>query len=594
MEASWRRVFSLLAFSAAVLSPAMAAPASPQSEAQLVRVSYTEGDVRFNRGNGKSPDLNKPWEQAEVNLPIEQGFALATGSGRAQVEFETGELIYVADNSVVLFKQLTTTDGVPATRMELVSGTVTTAVVPMPKELFEIETPTARFVVTYPENSFDRVDSYLDGMAITPEGKNGADVSDNGGPKIHLQNRQTVIVESGGPVRIDGAKPTSAASDWDQWVSTRYDARYTNLQAALKASGLSWSMPGLTDLYASGTFSPCAPYGTCWEPSAQSVPPPQATQQALPAQRPTSQPPFKPQVLALRSLVGVCAMPLWTGLRHQGSAAVVPSATTVVAETPQELDELMKEAYWWNLRQPWAWAACNYTSSIYRHNHYVFVLRKRRHHHPVRWVKVGGRTGFVPAHPSDRKGQPPRNLKHGVFVVPAQETGKHIELVDFTPKDRVEVLGNPPKEFRPGPYPALAVVAPPEIQAHLIGETAPDAKYAAVKGNGSRITYDYGKGTFVQSGVELAGHAAKPVVLGGLNSRGDFSGALGVRFGGEASRGSGGSSYAGGGTSAVRSSGGGGSSASRGAEAGNFSGGYSGGGSGGGGGGAGGGGGRTK
>jgi hypothetical protein len=71
----------LLAFSAALLPPAMATTPTPQSEAQLVRLSYVEGDVRFNRGDGKNPDLKKPWEQAEVNLPIGKGFALATGDG---------------------------------------------------------------------------------------------------------------------------------------------------------------------------------------------------------------------------------------------------------------------------------------------------------------------------------------------------------------------------------------------------------------------------------------------------------------------------------------------------------------------------------
>src|SRR5579862_4344535 len=76
------------------------------SEPQLVRLSYVQGDVRFNRGDGKRPDLKKPWETAQENLPIEQGFALATGTGRAEVELESGELIYLADNSVLLFKQL--------------------------------------------------------------------------------------------------------------------------------------------------------------------------------------------------------------------------------------------------------------------------------------------------------------------------------------------------------------------------------------------------------------------------------------------------------------------------------------------------------
>src|SRR5271168_3940524 len=98
----------------AVFFPTSAAAATAksasQSEPQLVRVSYMQGDVRFNRGDAKQPNLKKPWEQAEVNLPIAENYALATGAdGRAEIEFESSSVIYVAENSVLLFDELTTT-----------------------------------------------------------------------------------------------------------------------------------------------------------------------------------------------------------------------------------------------------------------------------------------------------------------------------------------------------------------------------------------------------------------------------------------------------------------------------------------------------
>jgi len=81
-----------------------------KSEPQLVRVSYAEGDVRFNRGGCKRPDVQKPWELADVNLPIEEGCTLATEEGRAEVEFESNSIVYVAPNSVVLFGEISSTD----------------------------------------------------------------------------------------------------------------------------------------------------------------------------------------------------------------------------------------------------------------------------------------------------------------------------------------------------------------------------------------------------------------------------------------------------------------------------------------------------
>ena len=112
-----------------------AAPATTPASSvpQLVRVSYMQGDVRFNRGDATQPNLKKPSEQADVNLAIAENYALATGAdGRAEIEFESGSVIFVARNFVALFEQLTATNGTPTTRLELVSGTMTKGVKTVP------------------------------------------------------------------------------------------------------------------------------------------------------------------------------------------------------------------------------------------------------------------------------------------------------------------------------------------------------------------------------------------------------------------------------------------------------------------------------
>jgi len=77
MRTSWHRFFPFLAFSGLLLSLATTAPASPQSDAEIVRLAYVQGDVRVSRGNGSRPDLYQSWEQAEYNTPIQQGCSLA-------------------------------------------------------------------------------------------------------------------------------------------------------------------------------------------------------------------------------------------------------------------------------------------------------------------------------------------------------------------------------------------------------------------------------------------------------------------------------------------------------------------------------------
>ena len=58
---------------------------------------------------------------------------------------------------------------------------------------------------------------------------------------------------------------------------------------------------------------------------------------------------------------------------------------------------------------------------------------------------------------------------------------------------------------------------------NLLAEVARDPKSTEARRDESKITYDYGKGAFVRSGIEVGCHASKPVVVGNLNSRGNFT-----------------------------------------------------------------------
>jgi len=97
------RFLSFLAVSTLLLCSALSAFASDDNDAREVRISFVEGDVRLSRGDGKHTDLNKPWEQAQGGELLGRGFAVATGIGRAEIEFENGSTLYLAQNSLLLF-----------------------------------------------------------------------------------------------------------------------------------------------------------------------------------------------------------------------------------------------------------------------------------------------------------------------------------------------------------------------------------------------------------------------------------------------------------------------------------------------------------
>src|ERR1700733_13258288 len=235
--------------------------AAVKTDPEIVRVSYIQGDVRFSRGDAKGPNLEKDWEQAAVNLPILKNYSLATGNGRAEIEFEYGSVVYLAENSVLLFDTVSVTNGVPVTELELISGTATFSMHAIAGERFELSTATDR--VVFPGTSYMRVDSYLDAIALTPQ-VNGNMAATSG--LVKMVKGQPNFYRDGLAIQPGATDQSGTPADWDAWVDARVKQRDADTAAALKASGLPGFIPGLTDMYKGGTFFACPPYGTCWEP----------------------------------------------------------------------------------------------------------------------------------------------------------------------------------------------------------------------------------------------------------------------------------------------------------------------------------------
>ncbi len=262
----------LTAIHAASSSTANAQSASPTTFTypQIVRLSYVEGDVRVARGKEAEKQLEKEsgdaidttgWEQAAANLPLETGYSLVTGTGRAEIEFEDASVVYLADNSVLTFNELSTTNGVPTTEIALLSGTATMNVQNMvPGESFRIFTPSDSFTVVYPKKAYLRVNSYLDAIAVTP-----MQHVPWFAPQENLVGK-TVAVHNGRTVATP-EMDSAAMAEWDKWVAGRVSARSAALKSAMKDAGLTEPIPGLAEMEGQGKFFACEPYGMCWEPN---------------------------------------------------------------------------------------------------------------------------------------------------------------------------------------------------------------------------------------------------------------------------------------------------------------------------------------
>jgi hypothetical protein len=675
------RITSLLIFSTILFLMATTAKAQDDeggAKLEIVRISSMQGDVRLSRGDGKRADLDKPWEVAEVNIPMEVGFAIATGTGRAEIEFENGSMIYLADNSLVVFEKLEVKDGVATSAVRLNTGTLTISFEPGAKETLAVHTPTDE--VTFDKKSYLRVDSFLDATSATPLGEAGEDVIRHGQADIHLQKGQTITTYQGHILSLTGigashatsnfsilqnmnfqANPASglteadqrdflasvlqsvsslssgttrnagpagqplpspAPADWDNWVGTRLEKRKTEIAAALKESGLTAFVPGLTDLYEQGVFFPCAGYGQCWEPKDQHeidaaddnapeedlndlgmesvVQTAGLTQMQNPGQVP-GKAPQNPQPNGQQTAPPNGARNLPPNMRVEYvpmldcSNRVLRITYEIDPVTHKKREVKREEVSGDPTGRTWPWAYCYSGDFVRVHRRYALVARRAYHHPPVRYIKIGKKVCYVPRHPHDGPGKPPVNLKHGVFQ-PTGKNGGTITHVAFNPQEKFKLLEQAPKGFQPKTVAQLRSAERPLIVAHNRSDNVPTSSSIArgiTPGTfAPRIQYDYKSHQFMQAGQSVGGHTAPPTPVGTMNPHGTiqtgriFSGQGNDRSGGTQT-GSGGNQ--GGTPSASHGSGGGGSHGSGGSSgggggsSGGGGGGYSGGGGGGGG-----------
>jgi FecR protein len=586
-------------------SPQPATTASPKTFDQIVRLSLVEGDVRISRGKESERATGGDWGQATTGLPVETGFSLATGKGRAAIEFEDTSTVYLGEDSVLTFNELASTGGVPHSNLTLVSGTATLNVQTMPSgEAFVLNTPVGRIAIPPGYHNFTRVNSYLDAMTISPQ--EGTATLFSGGSVQQRQQAAEGLTVTYYPDPAQAPKVSSgpdAFAEWDDWTKKRVAARNVAMVATMKEAGLASPIPGLAEMKDQGTFFACAPYGTCWEPTNgwgehEAAPARvEAQQSSNPSQaQSTTSSPYTVSVKALQA-AGPTAM---LRTEYEEPFPCSPNRIRrVIARDPLTGKDTVLRTEIDPNSAPYYWAVCHAGTWIHREHRYVWVAGTKRHHIcPVRWVKYGGTKGYVPMHPHDVAGKTPINLKHGVFETTGRK-GESVERVAFNAGTPVKLLATAPKEFIKPYFSPLQHAETPHLEAHLVKDGFAPAKEGTTKPSGTAITFDHRSGSF---------QLARQVTQGGKNSTvtehfggrsnsfqarsegGNFSsGNSGSRSAGNFSGSNHSSSNAGGGSHS--SSGGGGSGGFHGSSGGGGGGGSHGGGGGGGGGSSGGGGG---
>jgi hypothetical protein len=473
---AFRLSFSFLAM--AFLISALPAFAD-SSHTRIIRLSYVQGDVRIAHNISGDPLQagDSAWERATLNLPLHQGDVVATDNGRAEVEFESGNIAFLAENTVLQFYDLSLEDGSFTTRLILRQGSASFYVRPEHGDYFSVTG--GDFSVEANERAQFRLNNYDD----------GSDVQVLQGHISVLSKDKTTHVSKGQSLSMKADSPASLAldqltgtDDFDQWVNGRLESGQQAVAGSRQYTGVYDYDSGFGDLYTYGGWYPVAGYGYCWRPYGVSF-------GWNPFQMGNWY--FDP---FFNNWVFIGSQP-WGWLPyHYGGWIFQPGFGWV-----------------WNPRGPNRGVPYPHVSSGS-----FAMARGAATWRPVTatWVKSGDSVALVPTHPLDVHGKEPINLQQGIFPVSRRGVSDPVSV--STVENWKNMNRGPARDFLPND--SVGSAAPVRVV-----RTMADGKSAtgvAVASHGelrvdSGITYDPAEHRFVNnSAMRLAERTAAETETG--------------------------------------------------------------------------------
>jgi hypothetical protein len=475
---------SILSFSFIfALSGGVQPAAADSSHARVIRLSLLQGDVRFTREAHGDPlaDQKAQWETAQANLPVRQGYVIATDNGRAEVEFENGAMAFLNENTVLEFFDLSLEDGARTTRLVLRQGSASFYVNPANGDYFSVTG--GDFTVEASGKGSFRINNFDDGSNV--------DVLTGHASVLHkkettqLSKGQSLSMKAGEDTVNLGRLP--ADDDFDHWVSGRIDSVSTATNASLQYTSSSNYLPGYADLYTYGAWSSCGGFGYGWRPFGASF----------------GWSPF--------------TMGQW----------------------------LWDPGFGWTFAsfQPWGWAPYHYGGWLFDascggwfysppayypgyggNGGFGGNPRKRfppgvHPPHPIYrattavFVRQNGKLGVVPMHPLDKNGKTPLNLEHGVFSAEPARNAMPATL-SAAGGQKWETLKSPPRDALSG---GLVATTAPVRTSRTILEGSGGTRIVSLS-HDSSIAYDPREHRFVNTNAAPNPVRGGPEVLAEKNA----------------------------------------------------------------------------
>jgi hypothetical protein len=245
-------LIGLLSFS---LAAAAALPAMADSFARAVRLSFVRGDVQADRvGTG--------FERAFRNMPVIEGMRLWAGeNSRAEVEFEDGSAVRLADNSLAELAELRLRDGTRLNHVVVEQGIVYFDV--RRKDAADFRVSFGGRQVYVPKDARFRVHVLAENASLAVLRGDVEMFGEAPGRDVRVRKGETVSVEFADPSRYFLAKGVTTLA-FDAWVEERIKFRERELAVAGSPASVPYYM--VTDLDPYGAYFHHASYGRLWRP----------------------------------------------------------------------------------------------------------------------------------------------------------------------------------------------------------------------------------------------------------------------------------------------------------------------------------------
>jgi uncharacterized membrane protein YgcG len=228
------------------------------SQARIVRLSYLDGDVELDKGDGRG------FSTAYRNMPVTQQSKLWARDGQAEVEFEDGSSIRLTPDTIVAFNDLSLdNNGGRNSSVELQQGTAYFDIHRRDSDHFQLQfgreqvqlLKSARFRVGADKSQFE--------VAVM---SGEIQVLSASGTEVAVKKNETIRLDSDDPDRYYLAKGIDSET-YDSWDSDRAKS-HDQAVATANAWGGNNVTYGLSDLNAYGNYFYVPGYGYMWRPAS--------------------------------------------------------------------------------------------------------------------------------------------------------------------------------------------------------------------------------------------------------------------------------------------------------------------------------------